>query len=73
MGSMGEVALKYAAAELEAKRTYPWLDGDEYYPRIDSLRSAFAEFHSALHSKQFTPVSWVLWALKPIGNGKTGA
>ena len=71
--AMGEVAFNDAAAELEAKRTYPWLDEDGYYSHIGSLRSAFAEFHMTLHSKQFTPISWVLWALKPIGNGRTGA
>jgi putative AdoMet-dependent methyltransferase len=71
--AMGEVSFKDAAAELEAKRACPWLDEDEYYPHIDSLRSVFNQFNMVLQARQFTPVSWVLWALKPIDNGKTGA
>lgn len=70
--AIGEVAFKNAAAELEAKRTFPWLDEDEYYPHIDSLRSSFSQFHMILHSKQFTPVAWVLWALKPTVDGGPG-
>ena len=70
--AMGEVAFKNAAAELEAKRTFPWLDEDEYYPHIDSLRSSFSQFHMILQARQFTPVSWVLWALKPAGDGDAG-
>lgn len=70
--AMGEVAFRDAAAELEAKRTFPWLDEDEYYPHIDSLRSSFSQFHMILHSKQFTPVAWVLWALKPTVDGGPG-
>ena len=70
--AMGEVAFRDAAAELEAKRTYPWLDEDEYYPHIDSLQSAFNQFNMGLHGKKFTPVSWVLWALKPAGDGDAG-
>ncbi|MDD2202653.1 MAG: hypothetical protein PHP20_06240 [Firmicutes bacterium] len=59
---MGDVIFENAAAESEARRTYEWLDDDEYYPRIDSLRSAFSQFGMALHARKFTPVSWVLWA-----------
>lgn len=60
--AMGDVMFENAVAEAEARRTYEWLDGDEYYSRIDSLRSAFSQSGMVLHARQFTPVSWVLWA-----------
>jgi hypothetical protein len=50
----------------------PWLDEDEYYPHIDSLRSVFNQFNVILQARQFTPVSWVLWASKPISDRETG-
>ena len=45
----------------------PWVDEYDYYPRINSLRSAFGQFDMVPQVRQFPRVSWVLWALKPAG------
>ena len=38
---------------------------DEYFARIDELVPVFKAMGMDLDSQQFTPVTWVLWALKP--------
>lgn len=40
--AMGGVIFENAATQSETRRAYPWLDDNEYYPRIDFLHSTFS-------------------------------
>jgi hypothetical protein len=44
-------------------REYHWLE-EEYFARIDKLRAAFSDLEVELKARQFTPVTWVLWAAR---------
>jgi putative AdoMet-dependent methyltransferase len=63
--ALGDLVFENEQAEKRALREYSWLE-EEYFARIKDLRDAFAEYRMKLNSRQFTPVTWVLWAVKPI-------
>jgi hypothetical protein len=50
-------------AEKNALNQYEWLE-EEYFERIDELRTIFKELGIKLNAQQFTPVAWVVWADK---------
>lgn len=60
---VGDLAFENEDAETEAYNKFRWLE-QEYFTRIDSLREAFAACGIGLLARQFTPVTWVLWAIK---------
>lgn len=62
--ALGDLAFWDEEAEREAPRTYDWLE-EEYFARIVELQRTFAELGMELEAEQFTPVAWVLWAVKP--------
>lgn len=61
---LGDLVFENEEAEIEAYQTHRWLE-EEYFSRIDDLRRAFADLDMELNTRQFTPVTWVLWAVKP--------
>jgi len=62
--ALGDLAFWDEEAEREALRTYAWLE-EEYFARIVELQPTFAELGMELEAEQLTPVTWVLWAVKP--------
>lgn len=62
--ALGDLAFENEKAEREALREYRWLE-EEYFVRIDDLRPVFAELAMELSARQFTLVTWVLWAVRP--------
>ena len=60
---VGDLAFENEAAETKALQEFHWLE-EEYFTRLDSLRRACAEFGIPLQARQFTPVTWVFWAIK---------
>ncbi|MHC4592087.1 MAG: class I SAM-dependent methyltransferase [Planctomycetota bacterium] len=67
--ALGDLAFESASAEAEALSEFPWLE-EEYFARIDELRPVFADAGMSLNAKQFTPVTWVVWARKPPLTGE---
>ena len=63
---LGDLVFENEQAERSALRQHRWLE-EEYFARIDDLQGAFAELGMELNSRQFTPVTWVLWAVKREG------
>jgi ubiquinone/menaquinone biosynthesis C-methylase UbiE len=61
---LGDMIFRDADSEREALERHEWLE-EEYYPRIDELAPVFTGLGMELRSRQFTPITWVLWALKP--------
>ena len=61
---LGDLLFENEAAEKAALEHYEWIE-DEYFARIDELSPIFSNLGMGLHSQQFTPVTWVLWAVKP--------
>jgi hypothetical protein len=47
-----------------ADRYDGWLQ-EEHFVQIEELRPVFADLGMELNSRRFTPVTWVLWAIKP--------
>jgi putative AdoMet-dependent methyltransferase len=64
--ALADIAFESAEAEQDALRRFDWLE-QEYFAHIGDLRSAFAEHGAALKARQYTPVTWVLWTVKPDG------
>ena len=62
--ALGDVAFRDAAAEEAARRQFDWLD-DEFYLHVDELTAAVATSGASLETRQMTPTTWVLWAVKP--------
>ena len=62
--ALGDLAFENAQEEVKALRTLEWLE-EEYFSRIDDLRPVFAELGMELATRQFTPVTWILWTIKP--------
>ncbi len=62
--SLGDLLFENKEAEQEALRKYEWLE-EEYFARIEELRPVFSELGMVLNSQQFTPTTWVLWAVRP--------
>jgi putative AdoMet-dependent methyltransferase len=62
--ALGDLVFWDEQAEREALRRLDWLE-EEYFSKIVELRGMFAELGMELEAKQFTPVTWVLWAVKP--------
>jgi putative AdoMet-dependent methyltransferase len=61
---LGDLMFETADAEREALERYDWME-DEYFARIEELRPVFQELGMELNSRQFTPVTWVIWAINP--------
>jgi len=60
---LGDLVFENEEAENRALREYDWLE-EEYFARIDELQDAFADLGMELKARQFTPVTWVLWAAR---------
>ena len=60
---LGDLIFEDEQAERAALDQYCWLE-DEYFARIDELRGLLAELGMELHTRQFTPVTWAVWARK---------
>jgi putative AdoMet-dependent methyltransferase len=58
---LGDLVFENEEAENRALQAYDWLE-EEYFARIDELQEAFADLGMELKARQFTPVTWVLWA-----------
>jgi putative AdoMet-dependent methyltransferase len=62
---LGDLIFANEYAERATLDRCDWME-DEYYPRIEELRPTFTKLGMDLDSKQFTPVTWVLWGVKPL-------
>ena len=62
--TLGDLIFENEEAEREALHQYRWLE-EEYFSWIEELRTVFTELGMELNARQFTPVTWVLWAIKP--------
>lgn len=62
--ALGDFVFENEEVERRALGKYGWLE-EEYFARIDELRPVFTELGMKLNRQQFTPVTWVLWAIKP--------
>ena len=62
--AIGDLAFMNWEAEQSALREYgDWLE-QEYFTRIEELGLIFSQCGMHLSSRQFTPVTWMLWAAK---------
>ena len=61
---LGDLAFQDAESEKKALKEYDWLE-EEFFTVIEQLQPVFAESGMELDCRQFTPVTWVLWARKP--------
>jgi len=61
---LGDLIFRNEAAEKAALERYDWME-DEYFARIDEMSAIFESLGMELQSQQFTPLTWVLWAVKP--------
>ena len=61
---LGDLMFEDEKAERKALHQYKWLE-EEYFVRIEELRTVFSELGMELNARQFTPVTWVLWTIKP--------
>lgn len=61
--AMGDLIFASAEAEREALSRCEWLER-EYFARLDELAPALARLGLKLQVEQFTPVTWVVWAVK---------
>jgi putative AdoMet-dependent methyltransferase len=64
--ALGDLMFKDEEAEKNALNQYEWLE-EEYFERIDELRTIFKESGMELNAQQFTQVTWVVWSVKPQG------
>jgi putative AdoMet-dependent methyltransferase len=62
---LGDLVFRNEAAEQTALELYDWME-EEYYARIDELVPVFEILRMKLRSEQVTPVTWILWAVKPL-------
>lgn len=62
--ALGDLVFESEEAEREALSKHEWLE-EEYFAWIEELRPVFSELGMELKAQQFTPVTWVLWAIKP--------
>lgn len=60
---LGDLAFQDAESERIAFNKYDWLE-EEFFILIEQLRPVFSELEIKLDCRQFTPVTWVLWAGK---------
>jgi len=61
---LGDLAFQDMESEKKALKEYDWLE-EEFFTVIEQLQPVFAESGMELDCRQFTPVTWVLWARKP--------
>ena len=61
---LGDLVFEDQEEEKKALEQYKWLE-EEYFARIEELQPLFLDLGMHLHAQQFTPVTWVLWAVKP--------
>jgi putative AdoMet-dependent methyltransferase len=61
---LGDLAFQDAESEKKALEDNDWLE-EEFFTLIAELQPVFAESGMELDCRQFTPVTWVLWARKP--------
>ena len=61
---MGDLSFRNEAEEKAALQRYDWME-NEYFVRVDELIPVFKSPGMDLNSRQFTPVTWGLWAAKP--------
>jgi len=61
---VGDLAFEDRKSEQQALRKYKWLE-KEYFIIIDEIMPVFQELGMELQCKQVTPVTWILWSLKP--------
>jgi len=61
---LGDLIFQNKEAERKALHQYRWLE-EEYFARIEELCTVFTKLGMELNARQFTPVTWVVWAIKP--------
>lgn len=66
---LGDLIFENEEAERNALHQYRWLE-EEYFVRIEELRAVFTELGMELNARQFTPVTWVVWTIKPKEVGR---
>jgi putative AdoMet-dependent methyltransferase len=60
---LGDLAFQNAQEEAKALGEFKWLE-KEYFTRIEELRPVMSGLQMELAARQFTPVTWVLWAYR---------
>lgn len=61
---LGDLVFENEAAERKALREFSWLE-EEYFVRLEELGPVVAALGANLDARQFTPVTWMLSAVKP--------
>jgi hypothetical protein len=61
---LGDLLFESGEAEREALRKYEWFE-EEYFARFEELWPVFSELRMELSVQWFTPVTGVLWVVKP--------
>lgn len=62
--ALGDLIFEDEQAERELLERIDYME-EEYFPRLDKMRIIFNDLGIELNSVQFTPITWVLWAIKP--------
>jgi putative AdoMet-dependent methyltransferase len=63
--ALGDLIFLDREAEVFALSQYPWLE-EECFAHIDKLRQVIHELGATIECQQFTPVTWVVFACKPL-------
>lgn len=66
---LGDLIFENKETEKDALQEYRWLE-DEHFARVEELSPVFEELGMDLNTQQFTPVTWVLWAIRPTDGDK---
>ena len=61
--ALGDLIFESEEAERKALHQYRWLE-EEYFTRVEELRTVFTELGMELNAQQFTPVTWIVWTIK---------
>lgn len=62
--ALGDLIFETEKAERELLSREDFME-EEYFPRLDHMRSIFDDLGIELNALQFTHITWVLWAVKP--------
>ena len=62
--ALGDLIFENEEAESDLVSSVDWME-EEYFPRLDQMRSIFADLEIELSAVQLTHITWLLWAIKP--------
>ena len=62
--ALGDLVFESEEAEQAFLAEFDFME-EEYFPRLDHMRSIFQDLGIELNAMQFTRITWLLWAMKP--------